>query len=106
MLLDRFATQYDLTLLHAVLCWAGIVMALWCHQLWGRGIINLVDCVTIRGLHRMSYVMLALSLCWSVSYAASTHWQPWPSYVLTVLAVDMYLLAQVLTSVVRGRPFG
>lgn len=92
---------YDLTGLHAALCIAGILMGVSCHQLWGTGFFGAENCTGVRVMQRVSFLTLSLSMVWSLSYAHVHKWQPWPSYMLTLMAVDLYLFSTLLAAVMR-----
>lgn len=95
--------NWDLSGIHAALCLAGVIMSVWCHQLWGRGYFGAENPVQVQGLQRLSFILYALSLCWSLSYGHVRHWQPWPAYVVTLFAVDLYLFSVLLAACMKRK---
>ena len=101
MIYDFLHGVYRLTEVHAALCVAGVVMGVTCHQLWGSGFFGAENCTGVRVMQRVSFLALSLSMVWSLSYAHVHQWQPWPSYVLTLIAVDLYLFSVLLAAFMR-----
>jgi hypothetical protein len=106
MNINAIFDQYDLSGIHAVFCLTGILLCLWCHQLWGRGTLGAENTNTVRRMQRVAFIMMALAMCWSLAYASVMHWQPWPSYVLLLIAVNLYMLSVLLAATTRGKAFG
>lgn len=96
----------DLTNLHAVLCMSGILFSVWCHQLWGRDFFGAESSHLVRSMQRMSFIVLAVSLCWSLSYAHIRNWQPWPSYILTLFAINLFLFSILVVAGMKRRLMG
>lgn len=102
----EFLDRLDLSTLHATLCLIGILFSIWCHQLWGREFFGTEHSPKVRVMQRTAFILLSLSLCWSLSYAHVRNWQPWPSYVVTLIAVDLYLFSILYAAGTKRRLMG
>lgn len=45
---------------------------------------------------RISYILLALTMLWCVSYGYDRDWQPWPPFVVFLMVWNLNLLAKVV----------
>ena len=88
---------------HAALAGIGAILALWVMMLAGHGLIGDADTPAVRCLRRGALGVLSISMLFSVSYALQTGWYPWPSTVVIIAAVDVYLLAAIIGAHVRIR---
>lgn len=96
----EFLDSVDLKGAHFVASLLGVGLALYVMQLWGHGSVAYEHFV-VNQLRRTSLIILALALLWSLSYAEIRQWQPWPSDLLTVIAVDIFLLSTVISSAIQ-----
>lgn len=99
--LGDYINGLDLRQPHGLLAVIGIVLSLWCAQLWGRGFFGHESPEYVRVLQRFFFVTVPLSLCWSLSYSHVLHWEPWPSLVLLEFALDVYFLSIILAAASR-----
>lgn len=103
----KFASEFDLRMLHHVACIAGAFMAIYVSALWGRGAIEMAgDCRTSILVRRAALTILALALLWSFAISLDKGWQPWPSDLTMILAVDFFLASKLMTAYRRRRVFG
>lgn len=94
--------RYDLTALNAILSWWGVVMCVWCHQLWGMGAMGVENGALVRVAQRAAFMLIALSFLWTMAYAHVRNWQPWPSYITTVMGLDLFLASVLWVALRRG----
>lgn len=104
--LGEYINSLDMRELHGVLAVVGIVLSLWCAQLWGRGFFGHESPDYVRVLQRFFFITTPLALCWSLSYSHVLHWNPWPSFVLLEFALDVYLFSIVLAAAAHRRITG
>ena len=98
---------YDLAAFHFVACLVGVIMAIYVMQLWTRGAVVFEnDCWFARHSRRFSLLILALSMLWSLAYAATKGWEPWPPYLGMLVAIDLFLATNIILAGKRRRLLG
>lgn len=94
--IDRLLEQLDLRTLYALASIAGALLSLIAMQFsWEESTRRGGDTNVMLNLRRASFVIISLTLLWSLSYAETKGWQPWPPALAIVLAVDFYLLVLI-----------
>ena len=106
MTFNHFFEGFDLSSAHALACVFGLFVSVWVSQLWSREAFGGETCWSVRNLRRLSLILFAMALCWSLAYEDARHWQPSPPDLLIIIAVDLYLLATILSAAVKKRAFG
>ena len=96
----EFFEGFDLNTPHYVAALLGVGLSLYVMQLWAHGEVA-TDHPVVGQLRRTALIILALALLWSLGYADSKKWQPWPSDLLTVIAIDIFLLSTVISHIIR-----
>lgn len=92
----------DLRTLHVVAALLGVFLALFVMQLWGTGEFHSEhEQRWLVHMRRAALMGLALAFLWSLSYADTKNWQPWPTDIAAVLAIDIFLLTNVISSVFK-----
>jgi hypothetical protein len=101
---NRLLESIDLVPYFTGLALAGVFLALIAMQMsWNEAIQRGVDTPVTMNLRRASFVAVALSLLWSLSYAETTGWQPWPPALAMVGALDFYFAVLIAIIVVKAR---
>lgn len=95
-MIDRFLEGSDLSMAHTALALIGFFLAVYVMQLTQYQGEDGVDPPFIRALRRISLAVLAWALLWSVSYAITKGWQPWPAELMMILGIDGVLLVRAL----------
>ena len=103
----KLFSSFDLRMFHHVACLFGTFAAIYVSALWGRGAIQMVgDCPFSVLVRRAALTVLSLALLWSFTISLDMNWQPWPSDLMTILAVDLFLVSKLMTAYRRSRVFG
>lgn len=104
---SEFMDSYHLGAVHFVACFLGVIMALYVMQLWTRGAVVFEnDCWFARHARRFSLLILALSMLWSLAYATTKGWEPWPPYLGMLVAIDIFLATNIILAGKRRRLLG
>lgn len=96
MFFDRALEVMDLLPALYFLGFGGVILSVYVMQTsW---IINseIGENVYIKNMRRASLVTVALAMMWTILYSENTGWQPWPSQVGIMFAVDLMLGARAL----------
>jgi hypothetical protein len=65
-----------------------------------------VDPWIVRKIRRIALALLALSLCWSVTYSYAHAWQPWPPELALIAAINLTLMIRIAAIWARIRRTG
>jgi cell division protein FtsW (lipid II flippase) len=98
---DRALEGTDLRLLHTVLAMFGFFVSVYVMQSTQWEAEDGEDPASIRFMRRIAYALLAWAFLWSVSYADTKNWQPWPCEMMTIVAIDLILVIRALA--IRAR---
>jgi hypothetical protein len=101
-----FLEAINLTVLHTTASLAGIFLAAYCAQLFGRGVFGDSVLDVGRSMRRYSTIMFGFSCAWSVIYQENHNWQPWPPDLLIVLSIDLYFVSIIVAAAKAKRAFG
>lgn len=105
-MLNYMFDNWDLGPASVVLGLVGIVLSVWCHQLWGRHVFGNESAHSVQIMQRAAFICYALSQCWVLSYQYLHDWQPWPPYLASLFAVDLYLFSIIIAAMHRRRVTG
>jgi hypothetical protein len=95
--LTRLLESADLTGVFALASIAGSMLSIVAMQMsWNEAMERGVDTPAMLNLRRASFILVSLTLLWSLSYAETKGWQPWPPAVAIVLALDFYLSVLII----------
>lgn len=90
--LDRLLESSNLMSAYASAAIVGAMLAIVAMQMsWNEAVEHGIDPPLMLNFRRVSFVLLALALMWSVSYAETKGWQPWPPALAIVMVLDFYL---------------
>lgn len=87
MSIDQVIEGRDLSTLHSLLTLIGAGLAIYVMQLTSHEHEDAVDPAWIRWGRRFVLGCIALAFLWSLNYAQTKSWQPWPPEIMLVLAV-------------------
>jgi hypothetical protein len=105
--LDTISDSVDLTGVHFLACLFGVILCVYVMQLMMAGAIQFHDdCVIAYHVRRTALMLLALAMCWALTYSSNKGWQPWPPDVLIVISIDLMLAAGVIVALRRKRAMG
>lgn len=97
----------DFSTVYFVAALAGALLALYVMMLWSRGSVEMEgDCWFARHSRRIALAGWSLAMLWSLAYATTKGWQPWPPYLLATIAVDAILISIVIVAFKRKRALG
>lgn len=107
MRIEQILEHCDLTFLLGVLAVIGFFLAVYVNQLTHYEAEDSSDPWWIKVVFRpLSYITLALSFLWVLSYGQAHDWQPWPPMLMMILAIDMILFIRALAIKARVRRLG
>jgi hypothetical protein len=92
----HFLESIDLTLVHFILGGAGTLLSVYAMKLIDWEAEDDVDPQWQRLLRRIGYVLMAWGMLWSLDYSFLRGWQPWPSELLTIFAIDIVMFTRIM----------
>jgi hypothetical protein len=104
--MTTFLESINLVWLHTTASIAGIFLAAYCAQLFGREVFGSGSFDVGRGMRRYATIMFGFSCAWSVVYQEHYNWQPWPPDLLIILSVNLYFVSIIVAAAKANRAFG
>jgi hypothetical protein len=101
-----FLENVNLAYVHTIASVAGIFLAAYCAQLFGRGVFGDSVLDVGRSMRRFSTVCFGVACAWSVIYQENHNWQPWPPDLVIILSVNLYLISIIIAAAKVNRAFG
>lgn len=105
-MIDRFLEGIDLTNLHLMLTIFGGLLSVYVMQLTHYEAEDLVDPRFLREARRFALALIALAQFASALYSLSHRWQPWPTEIMLIFAVNMHLVIRMVAIWARIRRTG
>lgn len=88
---DRLLEAQNLTTAYVLITLIGVCLAVVAMQVsWNEAVSRGIDPPSAMNLRRLSFVLIALAMLWSLNYAEQKGWQPWPPLLAIVAALDLY----------------
>ena len=75
----------------------GAGLCIWLMQLIVLRNFIVIEPAWLMHARRSGLTILALGLLWAAKYCVQHSWDPWPPYLLIVLAVDFYLSVAIIS---------
>lgn len=104
---DTLADVLNLNRIHFIACFVGAILCIYVMQLFAKGALAFAgDCAVSYAIRRTALIILALSMCWAMTYSTNKGWSPWPPDVVIICAIDLLLAGSVLVAFRRKRAMG
>ena len=100
---NQYLETIDLRGLHWVVSFLGVLLCVYAMQSWSHGVVPGDDHFPIvNGLRRFALWLMALAFLWDLGYAEQhPKWQPWPSDLAAIIAVDIFLFSAMVSTYMR-----
>ena len=101
MKIDLLFESFNLSYALAILAMVGFFLAVYVNQQTHYEGEDIPDPGYVKVFRRFSYLLLAWSFLWIISFAQEHGWQPWPPVVLMIFSFDMIMVIRALA--IRSR---
>ena len=101
MKIDLLFESVNLSYALAILAMVGFFLAVYVNQQTHYEGEDIPDPGYVKVFRRFSYLLLAWSFLWIISFAQEHGWQPWPPVVLMIFSFDMIMVIRALA--IRSR---
>lgn len=104
MILERLFETINLWPAYIGASFGGAILCVFVSSLSVHGQIGANDSGSLRLGRRLSILIIALAMLWSVAYANEKSWQPWPGDLMIRLGIDLWLIVVAVSASRQSTP--